>query len=90
MDREAVGVGDRYSNIRSNSAPTIDKALIGKRLDICLQYFLDDGRADILCSQGEVILLSDGTNIPKKQCRQACFKADEDVMIRRDKNRERN
>ena len=49
------------------SAPDIDKGLIVKRLDVCLQYFLDDGRTEIFWIKGEVILVSDGTNIPNNQ-----------------------
>ena len=36
LEREAVGVGDRYSNMQPTSAPAIDKGLIGKRLEVCL------------------------------------------------------
>ena len=67
LERKAVGVGDRYYNMNPTSAPAIDKGLIGNRLDVCLQYFLDDGITEIFWSQGEVIFLSDGTNIPNKK-----------------------
>ena len=63
------------------SAPYIYKYFIGKRLDISLQYFLGDGRTEILWSKGEVILISDGTNIPNNQGKQACYRAGKAVMI---------
>ena len=47
LDREVVGAGDRYSNMQPTSAPAIDKYLIRKWLDICLQYFLDDGGTEL-------------------------------------------
>ena len=82
MERGAVGVVNRYSNMRLTSAPDIDKILIGERLDVCLQYFLDDGGTELSWIQGEVILVPYGTNIPNKQGRQACYKAGKNVMIR--------
>ena len=60
LEREAVGVGDRYSIMQPNSEPAIDKGFIGKRLDIFLQYFPDDGRTELPWSQEELILVSDG------------------------------
>ena len=62
MERDAVGIGDRYSNMQYNSAPAIDKYFIGKRLDICLQYFIDDGGTRLPWIQREIILVSDGKN----------------------------
>ena len=85
LEREVVGVCGRYSNMQPTSAPAIDKGLIGKRLDVYLQYFLGDGRTELLWSQGEVILVSYGTKIPKKQGQQACYKSGEAVMIRWDR-----
>ena len=90
LEKEEVGIVDIYSNIQPTSAPSIDKGFIEKRLDICLQYFLDDGGTELRRSQGGVMLVSDGTNIPKKQGRKACYKAGKDVMIRWGKNKERN
>ena len=90
MEREAVGVRNRYSNMHPNSVPYIDKYLIGKRLDIFLQYFLNDGVTELLWIQGVVMLVSGRTNIPKNQGGQACYKAGESVMICWDKNKERN
>ena len=76
--------------MQPTSAPAIDKGLIGKRLDICLQYFLNDGGTDLFWIQGEVILVSDWTKITKKQGRQACYKASEAVMICWGGNKGRN
>ena len=42
LERGEVGVGDRYLNTQPNSAQGTDKGFIGKRLYICLQYFLCD------------------------------------------------
>ena len=41
-------------------------------------------------AKGEVVLVSDGINIPNNRGGQACYKADEDVMIRWDKNKKIN
>ena len=71
--------------MNSTSAPDIDNGLICKRLDVCLQYFFNDGGTDICWSQWEVILVSDGTNIPTNQSRQSCYKvgkAGNDFKIR--------
>ena len=43
--------------------------------------FIDDGRNDLQWSQVEVILVSYGTNIPKNQSRQACYKAGDAIMV---------
>ena len=40
LEREEVGVNDRYSNMQPTSAPAIDKYLIGKRIHVCLHYLL--------------------------------------------------
>ena len=61
LEREAVGVDNIYSGIQPTSAPSKYKGLIGKCLDVCLQYFLGDGGTELLCIQGEVILVPYGT-----------------------------
>ena len=76
--------------MQPTSFPAIYKGLIGKRLDIYLQYFINNGTTDIFWSQGEVILVLDGTNIPNNQGWKACYKAEEAVMIRLEKNKEIN
>ena len=81
LERGSVGVHNRYSNMQSTSAPAIDKGLILKRLEICLQYFINYYGTEIWYIQGEGILVSDGENITKKQCRQAWYKSGESVMI---------
>ena len=57
LERDKFGVGYRYYKMWPTSEPDIDNGLIGKRLDVCLQYFLDDGKTDILWSQWWVLLL---------------------------------
>ena len=68
----------------------IDKSLIGKQLDVCLKYFLDDGRTELRWIQGYVILVSDGEDIPKNQGVQACYKSRKAFMIRWGGNKETN
>ena len=63
LEREEVGVRYRYSNIQPTSATAIYKFFIVKRLEISLQYFLDDGGTEILWIQGEVKLVPDGKKI---------------------------
>ena len=65
LKREEFGVSDIYSNMQPTSAPAIDKVLIGKRLDVCLQYFLNDGETEIRWIQGDLILVSYGGNSKK-------------------------
>ena len=72
LERELAGMGDRYSELQPTSRPTIDKKLIGKRLDICKKYNLNDGGSELRWSQGEVIKVSDGKNILKPGARNAC------------------
>ena len=57
--------------MQPTSMPKIDKTLIGTRLDICEKYDLDEGGSELRWSQGEVILISDGSNIIKQGARTA-------------------
>eukprot|EP00966_Prymnesium_polylepis_P257616 5951337-Prymnesium_polylepis.2 len=64
--------------------------LLGKRVDVCCNYELDGGGSELRWSQGEVILVSDGKNIPcPPPARTAMFKANEAVIIRWDANKQR-
>ena len=63
---------------------------IGKRLDVCEKYILDDGGTELRWSQGEVVSVSDGFNILKPGACRAKYKAGEAVMIRWDANIDRN
>ena len=72
VERELAGMGDRYSELQPTSRPTIDKKLIGKRLDICEKYNLNDGGSGLRWSQEEVIEISDGKNILKPGARNTC------------------
>ena len=51
----------------------IDNGLVGKRLDICEKYTLDEGNTELRWSQGTVILVSNGSNIIKIGSRTACY-----------------
>ena len=87
--REAVGIGDRYAEMQPSSRPKIDRYLIGKRLDICESYDLDEGGSELRWSQGKVVLISNGSNIVKIGSRIACYKPREAVLICWDGNEER-
>ena len=63
MEREAVGIGSRYSNMQPTSEPSIEKGLIIKQMDVCLRFFLNDGGTAILWDKGEVILVADGGKV---------------------------
>ena len=69
--------------------PAIDASLVGKRLDVCFEYELDEGGTQLFWSQGEVTLVSNGKNIVIPKKRTACYKAGEAVMIRWDASEER-
>ena len=70
--------------------PVVDKKLIGKRLDVCFKWNLEEGGTELRWSQGEVVDVSDGSNILKPGARSACYKKGKAVLIRCDKNKERN
>ena len=73
-ERELVGIGDRYTEMQLLSMPFIDKKLIGKRLDVCYEWNLEEGGTELRWSQGEVVGISNGSNILKPGARTACFK----------------
>ena len=88
--REAAGVGDRYAERQSPVRPTLAQ-LVGKRVDVCCNYDLKEGGTELRWSQGLVLYVSDGTNIPKPPpAVTALFKMDEAIMIRWDANEKRN
>ena len=66
------------------------KKLVGKRLDICERYELDEGGSELRWSQGEVVKVSDGSNILKPGARSACYAKGEAVLIQWDENKEQN
>ena len=88
--RESIGIGDRFTEIQPMSQPKIDKSLIGRRLDVCEQYDLEEGGTELRWSQGVVIAISDGNNMLKPGARTAKFKLGESVMIKWDANPDRN
>ena len=89
-ERELVGVGDSYANIQPQSMLKIDNSLVGKQLDICVEYTLIEGSTELRWSQGNVILASNGSHIIKLGSRTACYKKGEAVMICWDANPDRN
>ena len=89
MERESAGIGDRYSNMQPSSIPIIDKSLIGKRLDVCHTWDLEEGGTELRLSQGEVIEISNGSNILKPGARSSCYKKGEAVMIKWDENKDK-
>ena len=72
------------------SMPVVNKKLIGKRLDVCFEWNLEEGGTELRWSQGEVVDVSDGSNIIKTGARSACYKKGEAVMIRWDADKDRN
>ena len=57
MESEVVGVGNIYYNIQPTSTLAIYKKFIGKWMNVCLQYVIDDDGNEIYWIQGEVILI---------------------------------
>ena len=88
--RESTGLGDHYAEMQPASMPVVNNKLIGKRLDICECYDLEEGGTELRWSQGKVVLVSNGTNMLKPNARTACFKKGEAVMICWGANKERN
>ena len=64
--------------------------MVGKRLDICEQYSLEKECNELRCSEGKVILVSNGFNIIKVGSKTACYTTNEVVMIFWDTNPGRN
>ena len=89
-EREKAGIGDRYENMQPLTMPPVDKRLIGRRLDVCFEWNLVEGGTELRWSQGEVVDVSDGTNILKPGARTACYKKGEAVMIRWDEDQDLN
>ena len=82
--RESLGVGDRYAECQPFSAPPLD-SLLGKRLDVCCNYVLEEGGSEPRWCLGEVTLVSNG----KKNCKpppatSAKYAAGKAVMVRWD------
>ena len=47
LEREEVGANNRYSNMQPTPTPAIGKYFIGKWLDVCLHYFIDDNGTEL-------------------------------------------
>ena len=71
---------------QQKSAPSVDSTLLGKRLEICCNYDLLPplvGKEPRWCA-GEVVLISDGTNIAIPDRPRAKYPKGEAVMMRWD------
>ena len=64
--------------------------MVGKRLDVCERYELDEGGSELRWSQGKLLSVSDGSNILKPGARSACFSRGEAVLIQWDENKVQN
>ena len=51
------------------SMPPVDKHLIGRKLAVCFEWNLEEAGTGLMLSQGEVVNVSDGTNILKPGAR---------------------
>ena len=80
------GIGDRISEMQPLSMPAINSRMLGMRLAICEAYDLKKGGIELRWSQGEVVKISNGTNILKSGARSACYKTGEAVMMKWDAN----
>ncbi len=92
-DREANGIGDSCGNKQPMSAPNVDDELIGKRLEVCVEYeLLNEIGTELRWCPGEVTLVSDGTNIvkPDSVTGRAFYKKGEAVMMRWEANEKCN
>ena len=70
--------------------PKVNSDLIGKRLDVCCKYLLEEGGAVLRWCQGKVLSVSNGNNIVKPGKYTACFKEGEAVMFQWDPIENRN
>ena len=72
------------------SRPIINKLLIGKQIDVCPEYELEEGGTELRWCQGKVILISDASKILLPGARTAKFKVGESVIVLWDANLDRN
>ena len=72
--------GDCYVNIHPISRPNTDKYLVGKILDICEKYDLQEGGSELKLSQYIVVTISDGSIMLKTSECIATFKPREVVL----------
>ena len=78
-------MGDICAERQQLTAPVVDESLVGRRLEICCDYELKDGSgSEARWCAGEVIAVSDGTNIIKIGAVTAKYKAGKAVMMRWD------
>ena len=52
-ERESAGIGDRFAEIQPMTRPLVDKNLLGKRLDVCFEYELEEGGNELRWCQGK-------------------------------------
>ena len=70
-EREAAVIGDIYSRLQPTYMPNTNTYLIGKKLDTCELYELEECGSELQWSQWEVSTVSDGSNIIKPGVRTA-------------------
>ena len=85
-EREAAGVGDRYTGMQPASQPSVDRNLVGQQIENCFSYDLNDGGTSLLWRQGVVLEVSDGTNMMRGP--RSKFKKGEAVRVQWDANEE--
>ena len=89
-ERELAGIGDIYSNMQPLSMPSVDKKLLGKRLDVCFEWNIEEGGKKLRWSQGQVVNVSNGSNILKPGAWTSCYKNGEAVTIKWDEKKDGN
>ena len=82
LEREAAGVGDVCAEGQPKARPAVDNKLLGERLEVCCTYDLVQGGTEDRWSAGEVILVSDGSNIWDPEKARTRYKKGEGVVMR--------
>ena len=86
QQREDDGLEDIVESMQPIQQPKVDNTLVGKRLEICWKFDLDEGGDVLRWCPGVVVKVSDGNNMMKKH---AYYKPGEAVMFKFDAIEER-
>eukprot|EP00957_Ditylum_brightwellii_P022710 1713348-Ditylum_brightwellii.AAC.1 len=61
--------------------PNVGEHLVGHQLDMCFKYDMEHGTEAFVQCQGDVLAISDGTNMVNIGHRSAKYKKGETIMI---------
>ena len=80
--RELDGVGDRCENLQQSRPMKIDETLVGERLEVLVECKLDEGGVVNHWCAGEVLEVSNGSNVRDPSKVRTMFKEGEAVWMK--------